>query len=100
MMNVAASSFADSLGLKVAQRSPLAMANSIKAGLPLSSLERLSKAIAPADASFPYRFVPRATLTRRKSAREPKATIDEARKSTVQRKRVSVRVATGGGGIV
>src|SRR3546814_10295434 len=73
MMNVAASSFADSLGLKVAQRSPLAMANSIKAGLPLSSLERLSKAIAPDDASFPYRFVPRATLTRRKSAREPRS---------------------------
>ena len=70
-------SLAVSLGLKVAQCSPLAVANSIKAGLPLSSLERLSKAIAPDDSSFPYRFVPRATLTRRKSANEPKLTVDE-----------------------
>lgn len=73
----AASSFADSLGLKADQRSPLAIANSIKAGLPIAALERLAKAIAPDDASFPYRFVPRATLTRRKSASEPKLTVDE-----------------------
>lgn len=76
-MAAAVSSLAESIGLKAAQRSPLAIANSIKAGLPLVSLERLSKAIAPDDASFPYRFVPRATLTRRKSASEPKLTVDE-----------------------
>src|SRR3546814_12013401 len=76
-MNTAASSFAESLGLKAAPRSPLAIANSIKAGLPLAALERLSKAIAPDDANFPYRFVPRATLTRRKSASAPKLTLDE-----------------------
>src|SRR3546814_1518056 len=69
-MNTAASSFAESLGLKAAPRSPLAIANSIKAGLPLAALERLSKAIAPDDANFPYRFVPRATLTRRKRSEE------------------------------
>src|SRR3546814_12216548 len=74
-MNTAASSFAESLGLKAAPRSPLAIANSIKAGLPLAALERLSKAIAPDDANFPYRFVPRATLTRRKSASAPKLTL-------------------------
>ncbi|MBR2173873.1 antitoxin Xre/MbcA/ParS toxin-binding domain-containing protein [Sphingopyxis sp.] len=76
-MITATSSFAATLGLKAAPGSPLAIANSIKAGLPLAALERLSKAIAPDDASFPYRFVPRATLTRRKSASEPKLTVDE-----------------------
>src|SRR3546814_12161268 len=76
-MNTAASSFAESLGIKAAPRSPLAIANSIKAGLPLAALERLSKAIAPDDANFPYRFVQRATLTRRKSASAPKLTLDE-----------------------
>jgi putative toxin-antitoxin system antitoxin component (TIGR02293 family) len=76
-MSANALGLADWLGLKASQRSPLAIANSIKAGLPLSSLERLSKAIAPNDATFPYRFVPRATLTRRKNAREPKLTVDE-----------------------
>src|SRR3546814_16180030 len=76
-MNTAASSFAESLGIKAAPRSPLAIANSIKAGLPLAALERLSKAIALDDANFPYRFVPRATLTRRKSASAPKLTLDE-----------------------
>lgn len=65
------------MGLKTSQRSPLAFANSIKAGLPLSALESLSKAIAPDDAGFPYRFVPRATLTRRKSSSAPKLTVDE-----------------------
>ncbi|WP_454888762.1 antitoxin Xre/MbcA/ParS toxin-binding domain-containing protein [Sphingobium indicum] len=77
MMIAEACGLADSLGLKTGPRSPLAIANRIKAGLPLSSLERLSKAIAPDDASFPYRFVPRATLTRRKGASEPKLTVDE-----------------------
>src|SRR3546814_9077601 len=41
------------------------------------SSDLLSKAIAPDDANFPYRFVPRATLTRRKSASAPKLTLDE-----------------------
>lgn len=68
----------DWLGLKDAERSPLALANCVKAGLPLSALERLSNAIAPDDASFPYRFVPRAALVRRKSASKAKLTINES----------------------
>lgn len=68
---------AASLGLKTDKRSPLAISDSIKAGLPLSTLERLSKTIAPNDSSFPYRFVRRATLSRRKNASEPKLTVDE-----------------------
>lgn len=77
-----ASNIADPLGLKLFQASPLAVINSIKAGLPLSSLELLSKVIAPNDSSFAYRFVPRATLTRRKNAREPKLTVDEGTRVT------------------
>lgn len=70
-------SLANALGIKAALASPLMVPNSIKAGLPLSSLERLAKAIAPTDISFPYRFIPRAALTRRKKANDPKLTVDE-----------------------
>ena len=68
---------ADALGLNISPRTPLAVAKKIKDGLPLSSLERLSKAIAPNDTSFTYRFVPRATLNRRKNTAQPKLTVEE-----------------------
>lgn len=72
-----AESLSDALGLRPGRGSPLAIVNSIRAGLPLSSLERLAKKVAPGDSAFVYRFVPRATLTRRRSQDKPRLTVDE-----------------------
>jgi putative toxin-antitoxin system antitoxin component (TIGR02293 family) len=36
-------------------------------GLPIKSLERIVAAVAPSDAGFKYRIVPKASLARRKS---------------------------------
>lgn len=60
---------ADMLGLRSAQKrtTPFQLISSIEAGLPVEALERLARAIAPADAEFRHRFVPRATLARRKN---------------------------------
>ena len=38
-------------------------------GLPVRTLERLVAAVAPTDASFKYRIVPKASLARRKAGR-------------------------------
>lgn len=38
-------------------------------GLPVKSLDRIAAVVAPADASFKYRIVPRASLARRKSGK-------------------------------
>ncbi len=48
-----------------ARVSPLALAHSIEAGLPVSALEQIAAIIAPDDARFKYRLVPKATLRRR-----------------------------------
>lgn len=44
--------------------SPLHFVDLVNKGLPLRALERLSTRIAPSDASFRYRLVPKATLAR------------------------------------
>ena len=63
---------AAALGTKVG-RSGRALAfdliSQIETGLPVSSLDRLSGAIAPRDPSFKFRIVPRATYMRRKKSR-------------------------------
>src|ERR1700737_1674166 len=38
-------------------------------GLPVRSLERIAAVVAPTDASFRYRIVPKASLARRKAGR-------------------------------
>lgn len=45
--------------------SPLALAHSVEAGLPVAALEQFTRIIAPDDARFKYRLVPKATLQRR-----------------------------------
>ncbi len=60
---------ADVLGLpprETAARSPLGLVSRIEGGLPLTVLERVSQLLAPNDGHFKYRFVPKATLERRK----------------------------------
>lgn len=47
--------------------SPLQYLQYLDKGLPASSIDRLAGALAPADAKFRYRIVPRATLARMKN---------------------------------
>lgn len=61
---------ADVLGLpanEVAARSPFGLMARIEDGLPLGALERVAHLLAPGDAQFKYRLVPKATYERRKS---------------------------------
>jgi putative toxin-antitoxin system antitoxin component (TIGR02293 family) len=44
----------------------LALAYSIQAGLPVSALDHLVEAVAPGDARFKFRLIPKATLERRR----------------------------------
>ena len=45
---------------------PLALAYSIEAGLPVSALDHLAAAVAPEDGRFKFRLIPKATLERRR----------------------------------
>lgn len=60
---------ADVLGLpnKFVSGSPIALVARIEDGLPLGALNRVAAMVAPGDAQFKYRLVPRATYERRKS---------------------------------
>lgn len=63
---------ADVLGLPAkeaaAARSPFGLIARIENGLPVGSLERVAHLLAPGDAHFKYRFVPKATFERRKNS--------------------------------
>ena len=65
------SDVADVLGLPVREigaRSPFGLISRIEHGLPIGSLERVARLLAPQDAQFKYRLVPKATYERRKLA--------------------------------
>ena len=69
---MALANVADVLGLparETAARSPFGLISRIERGLPVDTLERVAQLLAPDDAQFKYRLVPKATLDRRKSAR-------------------------------
>lgn len=62
---------ADVLGLpgkESAGRSAFGLLSSIEQGLPVKALDRMAQLLAPSDAQFKYRLVPKATYERRKSA--------------------------------
>lgn len=44
---------------------PLSFLTAIEAGLPVTALEDIARAVAPDDSQFKFRLVPKATLTRR-----------------------------------
>lgn len=44
----------------------LSLATSIEDGLPVTALDRLADAVAPDDAGFKFRLIPKATLERRR----------------------------------
>jgi putative toxin-antitoxin system antitoxin component (TIGR02293 family) len=49
-------------------RTPVDLVVAIEHGLPLKSLVRIAGFLAPEDVAFKYRIVPRASLSRRKTA--------------------------------
>ncbi len=65
------SGMADVLGLSAKDRdvrSPFGLISRIEHGLPVGVLERVSQLLAPGDVQFKYRFIPKATYERRKTA--------------------------------
>jgi putative toxin-antitoxin system antitoxin component (TIGR02293 family) len=61
---------ADVLGLpvkEVGSRSPFGLISRIENGLPIGALERVAHLLAPGDAQFKYRLIPKATYERRKT---------------------------------
>ena len=48
--------------------SPYLLMSQIEDGLPVNSVERVARLLAPGDAQFKYRLVPKATYERRKAS--------------------------------
>ena len=65
------------LGVSGAVHTPLALASSILRGLPVSALDRLAGAVAPDDARFKFRLIPKATLERRRKSATRHLTSEE-----------------------
>jgi putative toxin-antitoxin system antitoxin component (TIGR02293 family) len=67
---LAFSGVADILGLQAKDPalSTFALITQIEGGLPVGALDRVARLLAPGDAQFKYRLVPKATYERRKSA--------------------------------
>lgn len=68
---LAFAAIADVLGLPAKEanaRSPFGLMSRIEDGLPFGAVERVARLIAPRDAQFKYRLIPKATYERRKSA--------------------------------
>lgn len=57
---------------------PFELMAQIEGGLPVAALDRVASAVAPKDAEFRHRLVPKATLARRKSAKRPRLTVEES----------------------
>jgi len=59
------------------QSSRLALAYSIESGLPVTALDRLADTVAPDDARFKFRLIPKATLERRRKSPSKRLTSEE-----------------------
>jgi putative toxin-antitoxin system antitoxin component (TIGR02293 family) len=57
---------------------PFRLAERVENGLPIATMEQLAHMVAPDDANFVYRLVPRATIARRRAQPETRLTIDES----------------------
>ena len=71
---LAVNDVADVLGLpakETSARSPFGLISRIEHGLPIAALERVAHLLAPGDAQFKYRLVPKATYERRRSRASP-----------------------------
>ena len=77
-MSVQAASVEMLLGVSIGrQASRLALASSIEDGLPVAALDRLADTVAPDDARFKFRLVPKATLERRRRSASGRLTTEE-----------------------
>ena len=54
------------LGIKIS--GPLPLMAAVEYGLPLTSLDRVVRCVAPSDSGFAFRIIPRATLARRRKS--------------------------------
>ncbi len=68
---------------------PLALMSAVENGLPLTSLDRVVHAVAPADTKFAFRIVARATLARRRKALAAAKTRPDARLSAEEGTRLA-----------
>ena len=59
------------------QASRLSLPASIESGLPVAALDRLADKVAPGDARFKYRLIPKATLERRRKSASQRLTSEE-----------------------
>jgi putative toxin-antitoxin system antitoxin component (TIGR02293 family) len=74
----AEASVSELLGLRKHSGSSFGLMSDVEKGLPLSALDRIAHAVAPDDAGFAYRLVPRATLARRRTQHVPRLTPEES----------------------
>ncbi len=58
----------------------LRVARMVEAGLPVAALDRVVRLMAPDDAGFVSRIVPKATLSRRRAAPEAGLSVEESNK--------------------
>lgn len=66
------------LGVKAGvQASRLALPSLIEKGLPVAALDRLADSVAPGDARFKFRLIPKATLERRRKSATKRLTSEE-----------------------
>lgn len=66
------------LGIHAGKRGRwLRLASSIEEGLPVAALDRVADAVAPEDAQFKFRLIPKATLERRRKSAARRLTDDE-----------------------
>jgi putative toxin-antitoxin system antitoxin component (TIGR02293 family) len=63
-----------------ASATPFWFISMIEGGLPVSALDRVSGLLAPADAAFRFRIVPKATLARRRKHADERLTAEESGK--------------------
>jgi putative toxin-antitoxin system antitoxin component (TIGR02293 family) len=61
---------ANVLGIGARRHGPMGITEQVEAGLPLAVLDRVTRLLAPEDASFRYRLVPKASLARRKQTKQ------------------------------
>jgi putative toxin-antitoxin system antitoxin component (TIGR02293 family) len=74
---------AEALGLRQsagAALSPFKLMSAIESGLSIRSLEHVSNLVAPSDASFKYRIVPKASLARRRNQKDQKLSAEQGEK--------------------
>ena len=57
--------------------SRLVLANSIEKGLPVTALDKIADVVAPDDARFKFRLIPKATLERRRKSSSGRLTSEE-----------------------